>query len=48
MAWVNHRKRPVTLKRKTKDAVVKPAETVSSTENFLEIATAAIACESLS
>lgn len=31
------------LKRKTKPDVVKPAETVSSIENFLAIATAAMA-----
>jgi hypothetical protein len=36
---------PVTLKTSTTPAVVKPADTVSSIENFLAIATAAIACE---
>src|SRR4051812_34207116 len=40
---VNHSKRPVALKMNTTPAVVKPAETVSSMENFLDIATAAIA-----
>jgi hypothetical protein len=40
---VNHLSKPVTLKMKTTPAVVKPAETVSSIENFLDIATAAIA-----
>jgi hypothetical protein len=36
---------PVTLKMSTTPAVVKPADIVSSIENFLAIATAAIACE---
>jgi hypothetical protein len=36
---------PVTLKTNTTPAVVKPADTVSSIENFLAIATEAIACE---
>tara|TARA_R110002060_G_scaffold75312_1_gene84938 strand:+ start:90 stop:284 length:195 start_codon:yes stop_codon:yes gene_type:complete len=40
---VNHLSRPVTLNRKTKPDVVNPAETVSSIENLLAIATAAIA-----
>jgi hypothetical protein len=39
---------PVTLKRKTTPAVVKPAETVSSMENFLAIATAAMALDIIS
>lgn len=43
MTWVNQRRRPVTLKRKTKADVVKPAETVSSMLNLRAIATAAIA-----
>ena len=40
---VNHLSKLVTLKMKTTPAVVKPAEAVSLTENFLDIATAAIA-----
>jgi hypothetical protein len=40
---VNHLSMPVTLNINTKPAVVKPAEIVSSIENFLAIATAAIA-----
>ncbi len=40
---VNHLSKPVTLKMNTNAAVVKPADTVSSIENFLAIATAAIA-----
>jgi hypothetical protein len=40
---VNHLSNPVTLKIKTTPDVVKPAEIVSSMENFLEIATAAMA-----
>lgn len=40
---MNHLSKPVTLKMKITPAVVKPAETVSSIENFLDIATAAIA-----
>jgi hypothetical protein len=47
ITWVNHRNMPVTLKMNTKPAVVKPADTVSSMENFLAIATAAIAFEGL-
>ncbi len=43
---VNHLSKPVTLKIKTITEVVKPADMVSSMENFLEIATAAIACKS--
>ncbi len=45
ITWVNHLSMPVTLKTSTTPAVVKPADTVSSIENFLAIATAAIACE---
>lgn len=45
---VNHRRSPVTLKMKTKPAVVKPAETVSSMVNFRAMATAAIACIDMS
>jgi hypothetical protein len=45
ITWVNHLSMPVMLKTNTTPAVVKPAETVSSIENFLAIATAAIACE---
>ena len=41
---VNHLSRPVTLKINTTADVVKPADIVCSTENFLAIATAAIAC----
>lgn len=40
---VNHRRRPVMLKRNTTPAVVNPAETVSSIENLLAMATAAMA-----
>jgi len=40
---VNHRSMPVTLNMNTNPDVVKPADTVSSIENFLAIATAAIA-----
>jgi hypothetical protein len=40
---VNHLRRPVTLKRKTTPEVVKPAEMVSSMENFCAMATAAMA-----
>ncbi len=45
---MNHLRIPVTLNTKTTLAVVKPAETVSSMENFLAIATAAIAFETVS
>ena len=40
---VNHLRRPVTLKMSTTPDVVKPAETVSPIENFLAMATAAMA-----
>lgn len=41
---VNHLRSPVMLNMNTTPAVMNPAETVSSTENFLAIATAAMAC----
>jgi hypothetical protein len=44
IARVNHCRRPVALKINTTPEVVNPAEIVSSIENFLEIATAAMAC----
>jgi hypothetical protein len=44
MTCVNHLSIPVELKMNTTPAVAKPAETVSWIENFLAIATAAIAC----
>jgi hypothetical protein len=44
---VNHLSNPVILNTKITADVVKPAEVVSSMENFLEIATAAIACGKL-
>lgn len=44
MTRVNRLSPPVALKMNTIPAVVKPADTVSSIENFLAIATAAIAC----
>jgi len=43
MTLVNHLSNPVALKIRTNTEVVKPAATVSSIVNFLEIATAAIA-----
>ena len=43
ITFVNHLSKPVTLKMNTTPEVVKPADIVSSTENFLAIATAAIA-----
>ena len=48
ITWVNHLSIPVALKMKTAPAVVKPADTVSSMENFLAIATAAMAFQSIS
>lgn len=41
---MNHRRSPVTLKKRTIDEVVRPAEMVSSILNLRAIATAAIAC----
>lgn len=47
ITWENHLSIPVTLNMNTNPAVVKPADTVSSTEKFLAMATAAIACDGL-
>lgn len=43
IAVANHRNRPVILKINTTADVVKPADIVSPIENFLAMATAAIA-----
>lgn len=43
MAWVNHLKRPVMLKRKTKPETVKPADVVCVMLKRRDMATAAIA-----